>query len=350
MLGLLLGVIAAFVRDRVGDLPRDRDEIGLILGAPVLAADQQEGAVRRRLRQWRGERAEGSWTSHRLLGLVLERWIGQERGGPPAFMMASPVSGPDTALVAAEASRALAWAGRRVICISSAIGDDSLSGEFELSNDVGFSSVVAGDVSVAGSARRIGLSDLSVIPSGPPSPRSAEVLATRGLPVLGSVVDQLKDSSDVVVVAGPPLLGPNGGVAISTVVDFVIVVISAKTRREELHEVRWRLAEMGVEVLGAVVTRQMSKHRIRHLRHVQSTSTAPAVRVPRDTTPIEPRVRPNGRSGANQPLPDVALELRGSARGTGARNASSGRTTKFAGSTSTNPSRQSSGRSRRRHS
>ncbi len=307
-LGLLLGVIAAFIRDRMSDLPKDRDEIELILGAPVLAAEQPQSSFRRWVQQVRGEPAEGSWTGHRLLGLVLERWIGAHSAGRPAFMMASPVAGPDTSLVAAEASRTLAWTGRRVTCISSAIGDDSLSREFELPNDVGFSGIVAGDVSVAESATRIGLLDLIVVPSGPATDRSSEVLTTRGLPVLGWVVDQLKANSDVVVVAGPPLLGPNEGVAIAAVVDVVVVVISGNTTRGELHETRSRLGEMGVEIIGAVVTEQMSRRRMYEISHAHRTSVDEAADLDPEPTAVGIRVPSNGKPHAQRSLQDVPLE------------------------------------------
>ena len=163
------------------------------------------------------------------------------------------------------------------------------------------------------------------------------MLTTRGLPVLGSVVEELKAGSDVVVVAGPPLLGPNGGVAIATVVDFVIVVVSAKTKREELHETKWRLGEMGVGVLGAVMAQQMSRHRIRHLRRTSREDADAAA----NTTLVDAGVGQNGRIRSDRPLPDEPLELRRPAGGTGTRtprrSSRAGRTSGFSGPSTRRP-------------
>ena len=102
----------------------------------------------------------------------------------------------------------------------------------------------------AGSYRAEGL--LEVLPSGPVPPDPAEFLTTEAL---ASIIGQLRERCDLVLIDSPPALAVGDAMALSSIVDAVLIVARAGiVRRGALSEMRRRLDTTPAAKLGFVLT------------------------------------------------------------------------------------------------
>lgn len=97
----------------------------------------------------------------------------------------------------------------------------------------------------------VGIDDLWVLPSGPPPPIPSQLLGSRRL---GEVVALLSERAEMVLFDAPPLIAVPDASMLAPHMDGVLLVVSAgRTKREHLHRVQQRLAQVRAHLIGAVI-------------------------------------------------------------------------------------------------
>jgi Mrp family chromosome partitioning ATPase/capsular polysaccharide biosynthesis protein len=114
-------------------------------------------------------------------------------------------------------------------------------------NDDGFAAV-QGDAAVS-SAERPG--SLRILPTGVLPPDPGDLVLSDAV---ASILDELDGTGDLVVVDAPPFLQAGDALAISSLVDAVIVVARIGIRRPTLDELSRTLDRISADKLGVVVT------------------------------------------------------------------------------------------------
>lgn len=338
-IGLLLGIVIAFLRDAVDTRIRAAEEIGDRLGVPLLARvpepprplQMSDGLVM--LADPNGREAE----AFRMLRTNLD-FVNVERGARTVMVTsASQRDGKSTTV--ANLAVALARAGRNVVLVDLDLRRPYLHRFFDLADEPGVTNVVLEQASIdqalskvwaseapaevaatpaASGARRSSRakeparggtngrapagSVLEVMPSGTLPPNPGEFVSTRALATL---LDRLRERADVVLIDAPPMIGIGDAMTISAKVDGIVLVTRMnRLRRPLLFELHRLLETSPTPLLGFVVTgtRVDGEHYYASdgyhgVAHAAESRRAPEASTRRRRPTATRKRRPRGRAG-----------------------------------------------------
>jgi capsular exopolysaccharide synthesis family protein len=260
LLGLFLGLVIAFLRDRVDQRLRGRIDVQATARAPVLAVIPDQPG-------WTDESSASlisvaepdspAAEAYRTLGaglMILNRRLERASGGEqttPILLIVSPLQGEGKTTTAANLGVELSQAGTRVLLISADLRNPRLHAFFDVSNDRGLSSMLTGDGEGWPAIGAMDPGDLSVIPSGPAIARPAEALQSSRMLAL---LEEARARADLIVIDAPPLLMVADSLVLASYVDGVLLVVDGqRTRRAALLQARGALDQIGANVLGVVL-------------------------------------------------------------------------------------------------
>lgn len=269
-LGLVLGLGLAFLWEALDTRVRTAQEIGERLGLPLLARlpappkRLQKDNRLVMLAEPSGVHAE----AFRMLRTNLD--FARLDRDVRTIMVTSALEREGKSTTAANLAVALARSGQRVVLVDLDMRRPDLDRFFRLDGRLGLTHVVLGHATlrealtpivVGGAEPRGGVlrpngngspdGELLVLRSGPIPPEAGEFVATHAL---GEVLAALRDRADTVIVDSPPLLNVGDAMALSTMVDAVLVVAQVNlVRRGSLNELHRLLTTMPAHKLGFVM-------------------------------------------------------------------------------------------------
>jgi polysaccharide biosynthesis transport protein len=251
VLGAMLGVGLAFLRDHLDDAIRSDDQAVRAAGRPVI------GHVPR----WRSPDGDDD----RLVGLVEPaspaseayrtlrtnlRFLTVGRSFR-SVLVTSAVPGEGKTTTAGNLAVALSRTGARVLLVGADLRRPRIHACFGIDSKPGLSDVLIGEVDLVDAVVDVGVPNLRVVPGGNIPPNPAELL---GSPTMIAVMEQLEQIADVVVYDGPPVLAVADALEMASVVGAVLLVVdSGSTGRHALTQAIQRLAGVGAKVPGLVL-------------------------------------------------------------------------------------------------
>jgi capsular exopolysaccharide synthesis family protein len=251
VVGLALGIGLAFLRERLDDSIRTRQDLERRLGAPVLATIP-------RISRWkRGDEAylvtltdpkNPVSEAYRTLRTNLQ--FLSTKGDLQTILVTSATAGDGKTATTANLAIALAQAGRRVVLVSADLRRPRVHRFLDVSNDTGLSLVLADSVPVWQAVKDPGVPNLRVIPSGPVPPNPAELLQSDRM---GEFLQQVQEFADFVLIDTPPVLAVADASILGARVDGTLFVVDADTAsRTATAQARDQLENAGARVIGAV--------------------------------------------------------------------------------------------------
>ena len=280
-LGLVLGLGLAFLWEALDTRVRTSEDIAARLRLPFLARIPEPPKKLQRddrlvmLAQPTGVHAEPFRMLRTNLDFVrLDREI-------RSIMVTSSVEQEGKSTTIANLGVALARAGQRVVLVDLDLRRPYLDRFFDLVGVPGVTQVALGTatleealapVAITGAERRRGamvapfdtlrantrngrtaeLGSLRVLTSGPIPPDPGEFVATQRLE---SILDELREDADIVLVDAPPVLRVGDAMTLSARVDAIVVVTRiGVVRRHMLQELARLLDAAPAEKLGFVLT------------------------------------------------------------------------------------------------
>lgn len=245
VVGLTLGVATALLRDRLSDRLRGRDDLGSLIGTPVLAAvpvQQRFGRVPPEpvlLRDPSSPAAE----AFRYLRSRVQPLL------PATVLVTSADAREGRTTVAANLAVALAQAGNRVILVDADLRHPGLGAAFGTGDGPGLSDVLAG--TVVDALRDGPLPGLRLLTAGTGAAGAADLLGSARL---GGVLRELRGRCDAVVVDCAPVLRFSDPLVLAGTSDQVLLVgdLRRSTRRG-VARARAELVAGGVRALDAVL-------------------------------------------------------------------------------------------------
>lgn len=148
---------------------------------------------------------------------------------------------------------AMAMDGKRVVLIDCDLRRPSQHKLFNLSNQIGFTNVVAGTTALEAALQETVIPGLRVLTSGPIPPNPPELLNSQASQ---ACLEQIMQQVDFMVVDTPPALAISDSQVIATKVDAVLLVIAG--REAHKHAVRRTmdlLENTGTRVLGSILNK-----------------------------------------------------------------------------------------------
>jgi capsular exopolysaccharide synthesis family protein len=254
VVGLLLGVAFALLREHLDDSVKTKDELERVSdGLPTLGIVPREAGWKDREEAYvvsRDEPFSPSAEAFRSLRTAIQ-FIGLDRP-VHTLQITSPNAGEGKTSTLSNLAVALARAGKRVGLVCCDLRRPRLHEFFGIPNTVGFTSVLLGEVSLDAAMVRVhGEANLAVLPSGPLPPNPSELLAS---PRTAEVLTALQAHFDVVLVDSPPVLPATDAAVISGRVDVSLLVANAgETGRKEMTRAIELLRQVDAPLIGVVL-------------------------------------------------------------------------------------------------
>ena len=252
VVGLLLGLGAAFLVDYLDTSLKDEDDLIRASGYPNLAVIPElkgwkEGTAHVVTRE---EPFSASAEAYRHLRTAV-RFMALDRQ-LQIVQVTSPRPGDGKTTTASNLAVAAARSGQRVVLIDCDLRKPQIHNFFSLPNEAGFTSVLLGETTLPKVAQQVsGEGNLLVVTSGPLPPDPSELLAGESVQrTLGS----LGDSVDLVVLDSPPVLPVSDPLVLASFADGVILVASAEsTDTRQVTRAVDRLLQVDAPLLGTVL-------------------------------------------------------------------------------------------------
>jgi polysaccharide biosynthesis transport protein len=261
VLGLLLGLVAAFLQDHFDRRLHTRENVERAFGLPVIAQipfDHGRSSSGDRLVDWRG------------FGEAAEAYLGLRAnlqylvlGRPLRTILvtsASPEQGSTT--VTANLGVAIARAGESILLVEADLRRPELSSTFAVDGSgPGLSSVLIGAIDLDDAIVEVALppsgngpepsnGSLSLLPSGPVPPNPAELLSSEQMT---DTLIQLSGRYDYVLVDSPPILSVADGIEIARAVDAVVLVARRnQATTDEGSELRSLADRLRIQFVGVI--------------------------------------------------------------------------------------------------
>ena len=262
LIGLALGIIAAFLRERLDRSAQSARQVELALGGKVIGAIPRFG-WRNRREKWalvmaqEGEsgslmRSQEAFRRLRSSVMFLARG---ENVRSIVVTSHRPQEGKST--VAVNLAMALSLGGADVVLVSADLRRPSLERTLGLDNDRGLTTYLRGSNESLRRETIDGFPNLTVIPSGPDAGNPGELL---GSPRFAAIIRSLEAEADLGISDTAPLAAAADALSAAEAAGGIIIVVDGHgTETTDLLAMRNELDRSGARLVGAVLNRDRSQ-------------------------------------------------------------------------------------------
>ncbi len=276
-IGLLVGLATAFVRDRLDDRVRDRDDLEMCVDAAVIGVVPW---VRRSARPgsvFRAAPNSDAAEAYRYLRAHLDALIPRSADSGTVVLVTGAQPREGRTCIASNLAAVLAQAGHRVLLVDANLRHPSLAGVFQADDRPGLTEMLAGRATLADVMVPTGLPRLRLITTGAEDQPEELFDAAR----LAPAFERLRAAADVVIVDSGPVLSVSDPITLALLSDLVLMVASVRRSRRAAI----RIAAQELRTAGPVTIAGV-------LAGVPRSSIRSQSRVSQPTSPhAMPRVR-----------------------------------------------------------
>jgi len=257
LVGLVGGIALAFFTEFLDSTIKSRDDIEELVGVSFLGAipmlDPSELAELSEVDRNLYVNARPRSTVAESLRSVRTNILFRLPDRPQRRLLitsAAPREGKS--FVSSNLATIIAMTGSRVLLIDADLRRPSQHKLFQVDNEVGLSSLLIGQVTMAEAIRHTHVPGLDLLTSGPRPPNPAELL---GSDIMQRLLDSMK-GYDFIMIDSPPIGAVADPLILSRSAHGVLMVVeSNKTDRDQVLQSRSRLTEMNANILGAIVNK-----------------------------------------------------------------------------------------------
>jgi polysaccharide biosynthesis transport protein len=264
VLGLMLGVGLAFLRDFMDDVIRDESDFKRATGGrPIVGripgwtdpdgSDRLATIVDPMSTASEAYRELSAGVRFMLLATREVDDVLPEDGTPlgRSIMMTSSTAGDGKTSTAANLAVAAARVGLRTLLVDADLRRASVGKRFGLGRTTGLSDVLLSGDSLHDHVVGVGVDNLLILPAGTIPPNPSELLAS---PAMRALERDIAQQVDLVIYDSPAVLAVPDALELGRHVDLAIIVARADvTGRRQLASAIERLEQVGTEVSGTVL-------------------------------------------------------------------------------------------------
>jgi succinoglycan biosynthesis transport protein ExoP len=274
VLGLLLGLGVAFLRERFDRRIREPRDLEAIYGLPLLGVVPESGALARAARTGRSKRSKKKArealppSEEEVFHLIRAhlRYFNIDRDLRTVLVVsAAPRDGKTT--VARHLARAAAGVGSAVLLVEADLRRPTLAQQLDVQPGPGLSDVLIGDLSLWSATQLIELDTPSVdgargqmrfgerafdvlVAGAPLPPNPGELIESHAMEAL---LEQAKSTYDLIVIDTPPLAAVSDAFPLLRKVDGVVIVGRVgRNRRDVAERVHQTLTGADAPLIGVV--------------------------------------------------------------------------------------------------
>ena len=254
MVGLVLGVGLALVRQFLDRTVKSPDDVEAHVGLPVL------GSVMRTRKGWSSRPLE-KLSLDEPRGIFAESvndirtalMFSRVDSAPRILLVTSPASGDGKTTLASNLALALRNRGKTLL-VDADLRRGRVDEVFGASGRPGLSDVIGGQATLSEAVMPDSEAEnLYILPAGTRPPNPLEILSSLKF---ARAIENLAESFDHIIIDGPPVLPISDSLVMGSVVDGAIVVVHAgKTHIDAAKVSVRRLEQSGTRTLGVVLQR-----------------------------------------------------------------------------------------------
>jgi capsular exopolysaccharide synthesis family protein len=255
VLGLMLGVVAAIVRDRLDQRIRSREDVEAVTDVAALGLIPEAPTLHRLISVLPGGDPLAAEAFRALRARVL---FGANRDGFRAIMVTSATEGEGKTATTVNLAVALAQADTKIVLVS---GDMHRPGVWRYLPERGrrgLADVLAGGARLQDVLVQTDQDNLVLLPSGTLSKLPEAALGSADML---KVLEELLEDADLVLMDSAPVLGVADTLDMATLVDGVVLAVDASHARKDLvREAAAELRSVGASIVGVVLVRPDGRH------------------------------------------------------------------------------------------
>jgi succinoglycan biosynthesis transport protein ExoP len=247
--GLVLGVVLAFIVENLDTRIYSMDQIEAITQLPTIGRipSSKDDLQIARINNGHYPQLE-AFRRLRTNLLMIDPGANNQ-----VTLVTSAQRGEGKSTVCANLAVTIAQSGRRVIVVDCDMRLPSMHKMFNVPNKRGLTSVLTKEVTLNEAILDSSFPRLQVLASGPLPPNPTELL---GSPQMVTLLDQLREEYDFVLLDTPALLSVADAAVLAPYADKIIWVVSlAMTSRGDVDTVRRQLANVNVDSIEVVINR-----------------------------------------------------------------------------------------------
>jgi capsular exopolysaccharide synthesis family protein len=253
VVGLLLGLGAAFLRDSLDDRLSSKDAAERFGAAPVIAMVPMVNSWRKRNRAEvaaLSEPTSPAAEAYRSLRTSLQ--FTRQAQELRTLLVTSPAAAEGKTSTLANLGAVFAQAGERVVLVSCDLRRPRLGQLYGAEEQPGLTTVLLGQQTVEQALRQVpGYDCLWLLGAGPVPPNPAELLDG---PRARKIFATLRENFDLVLVDSPPVLPVTDAMVLSKYADGTLLVVAAgQTKGAELQRAAERFSQAKAAVVGIVL-------------------------------------------------------------------------------------------------
>lgn len=250
LLGLLLGIGLAFIRDLLDNTVKDRQNLEEITGVSVVGSIPLDKDRRRNPAKSFDNDNTAFAEAFRKLRTNLQ--FLKVDDPPRVVVVTSSMPSEGKSTTAINIALALAENDHTVALVDGDLRRPRLDRYLGLVGSVGLSTVLAGRAALSDVLQKTAFPGVSVLTSGAVPPNPSELLGSMAAK---KVLAELRAHFDYVVIDSSPLLAVTDAAILAAGSDGVLVVARyGETKREQLTHAVDSLRSVGAPLLGAVFT------------------------------------------------------------------------------------------------
>jgi len=266
MVGILLGCVLALFNEYLDNSVKTPEEVEQLVSLPALGIIPSVASVNGRSAQRVLPGPDSKASTSDLATIVHPQSVVSEayRALRTSILLSTSKHPPQVILITSGQPRegktttalnlaiTLAQRGDRVVLIDSDLRRPRVHRAFQMTNQVGLSSYLAGAATIDQIVKPVSrLPNLFVITAGPTPPNPAELLSSE--PV-NALFDELRRQFDFVVLDSPPAITVADAMILAAHADGVIIVAhGGVTTRDSLRHARKLLSAANARMLGVVL-------------------------------------------------------------------------------------------------
>jgi succinoglycan biosynthesis transport protein ExoP len=249
LLGLAAGVGAVLARRQLDSRVHNETDLGLSTTRPVLVAIPHDPVAAGPALAFEQDPHGGHAESiRRLRTNLLFIDVTSTRH---AFVLTSAMPGEGKTTTVLNLARAMAESGARTLVVDADLRNPSVAKSLAIEGAVGLTTVLLRRIPFHEAVQPWGSSRLHVLPAGPIPPNPSELLGSRRMAELMSLVTA---QYDFVLVDSPPLVPVIDAVLLQRLTGSLVLVVAAeRTRRKDLEAALTSLDTVGSEPAGIVL-------------------------------------------------------------------------------------------------